>query len=178
MALLCSELLFFFNEGVFRRILFLNKLRYNFMRLAMVPNFHDKIRVCLLFLLLGSFALLAGCGPKNPWGDVYPVEGTVTFDGDPASRLEVTFTPEQGRPSVGGTDDNGKFKMEYTIRQSGVQAGKSRVMLSIPMGSQGQNDAAKKVVEVMKNRKEPYFVEITKKEKDLRLDFTSDDLKK
>jgi len=164
-------------EREFRRILILNKLQFNDKRLAMVLNFHNKIRVCLLLFLLGSLGLLTGCGPKNPWGDVYPVEGTVTFDGNPASRLEVTFTPEQGRPSVGGTDDNGKFKMEYTIRQSGVQAGKSRVMLSIPMGSQGQNDAAKKVVEVMKSRKEPYHVEITKKEKDLRLDFTSADLK-
>ena len=30
----------------------------------------------------------------------------------------------------------------------------------------------------MKGRKEPYYVEITKRETDLRLDFTSDDLPK
>ena len=145
----------------------------------MVSHFQVKVRVCLfLFFLMISLSLFAGCRPKNPWGDIYPVEGTVTFDGTPASRLEVTFMPEQGRPSVGGTDENGKFKMEYTIRQSGVQAGKCRVSLTIPMGAQGQNEAAKKVAEVMKGRKEPYYVEITKRETDLRLDFTSDDLPK
>ena len=142
----------------------------------MALYFHDKIRVCLCSFVLLCIFFLPGCEPSNPWGDVFPVEGTVTFDGSPASRLEVTFMPEQGRPSVGGTDDNGKFKMEYTIRQSGVQKGKSRVSFSIPMGSQGQSEASHKVVEIMKNRKEPYFVEITKKEKDLRFDFTSKDM--
>jgi len=144
----------------------------------MLLHFYNNIRVslCLVFLL-STFGLLAGC-QKNQWGNIYLVEGTVTFDGAPASRLEVTFIPEQGRPSVGATDENGKFKMEYTIRQSGVQAGKSTVTLAIPMGSQGQNEAAQKVAEIMKNRKEPYTVEITKKEKDLRLEFTSADLAK
>ena len=42
------------------------------------------------------------------------------------------------------------------------------------MGSHGQNDAAHKVVEAMKNRAEPYTVEITKVEKDLRFEFTPD----
>ncbi|MGL6194218.1 MAG: hypothetical protein ACRC2T_05290 [Thermoguttaceae bacterium] len=127
-----------------------------------------------IFLLV---CVTPGCQPGNKWGKIYKVEGTVTYEGEPAQLMEVTFMPQAGgRPSTGVTNKEGKFKMQYTIRQEGVQSGEHNVNLTIPVGSTGQNEASHKVVEIMQNRKEPYRVTVEKNEKNLIIDFKASDL--
>jgi hypothetical protein len=62
----------------------------------------------------------AGCdsGPK-----LVKVSGVATYGGKPVPNLRITFQPEKGRPSVGDTDDNGKFTLRYDPEHDGVLVG-------------------------------------------------------
>ena len=73
--------------------------------------------------------LLAGCetGPA-----LAPVEGTVTLDGNPVQGAEVEFEPtgEGGRPSVGITDANGHYELDYTMKEKGALLGEHIVRIT------------------------------------------------
>lgn len=87
-----------------------------------------------------TLLLVLGCGPKLPY-EVVPFSGTVTYQGKPVPGLPVFFFPEQGRPSNGFSDENGKFSMIYTARVDGVQTGKGHfyIELSLNDGSKYNN---------------------------------------
>lgn len=72
-------------------------------------------------------SLFVGCG-----GDLglTPVTGTVTLDGKPLPNAEVVFRPEDGRPSLGTTDDQGRFELRYSSDQMGAVQGKHKVSIS------------------------------------------------
>jgi hypothetical protein len=81
------------------------------------------------FLAALAAPFIAGCGG----GDgprLAPVEGTVTLDGQPLAGASVVFQPEHGRPSVGETDDAGRYKLDYTRDKPGAMLGKHRVSIS------------------------------------------------
>lgn len=59
-------------------------------------------RLCLGSIVLAL--LLAGCGPKGP--KLYPVQGTVTYNGQPLPEGDIVFSPT----SPGEVDDHGKIK--------------------------------------------------------------------
>jgi len=81
--------------------------------------------------LLSVLALLAvtvcGCG-GGP--DIVDVTGTVTRGGQPVQDLTVYFMPEEGRPSWGTTDAQGKFTLHYSRAQDGVRTGKNKVYVT------------------------------------------------
>lgn len=80
-----------------------------------------------LLLLAGCSSLcLASCQK----GETVPVSGVLKWQGKPLPRYLITFHPDKGRPSVGVSDDNGRFKMVYTDELNGVVPGKHRVYLS------------------------------------------------
>lgn len=72
-------------------------------------------------LVLLTTAVLAGCGPGGP--ALGTVEGTVTLDGAPLPEAEVTFSPEEGRSSVGITDQNGRYDLDYASERKGALVG-------------------------------------------------------
>jgi hypothetical protein len=74
-------------------------------------------------LTLLACVLLAGCSGSN----VVPVSGTVTYKGQPVPNAYVHFVPENGRPSMGETDANGKFTLTYDPENKGAERGKHRV---------------------------------------------------
>ena len=82
--------------------------------------------------LLLLFLLPAGCGSDT----LYPVEGSVTFNGQPARGATVVFFPE-GDDSLtavvpsGGVGDDGTFTIS-TNGKPGAPAGKYRVVVHIP----------------------------------------------
>ena len=84
----------------------------------------------MTLIRLASFALclvvISGCG----YTDVAPVTGTVTLDGQPISGASITFQPESGRPSYGGTDQNGNYKLFYSMEQNGAVIGACTVSVS------------------------------------------------
>lgn len=65
--------------------------------------------------------LLSGCGSSGP--EVGYVSGTVRMDGEPLPYATVEFYPEQGRPSVGTTDEQGHFELGYTATRKGALLG-------------------------------------------------------
>lgn len=96
---------------------------------------HDKNRwalpVCgLIFLASG------GCGKSAP--KLYPVAGTVTFEGRAVEGASVLFIPQQGTPSVGVTDAAGKYTL-ITAGKPGAPEGKYDVTIS--KSSAGANPA-------------------------------------
>lgn len=73
-------------------------------------------------------AFLSGCGPSGP--TVYEVSGKVTYQGKPVPGATVTFQPEQGRPSIGVTDDEGKYFLRYTKDVNGALPGSHKVFIT------------------------------------------------
>jgi hypothetical protein len=69
--------------------------------------------------------LAAGCGGSN----VVPVSGTLTYQGKPVPNAYIHFVPETGRPSIGETDQNGKFTLTYDPQTKGAERGKHRVFV-------------------------------------------------
>lgn len=70
--------------------------------------------------------LFAGCGGSG----VVPVSGTLTYKGKPVTNAFVNFVPENGRPSTGETDPNGRFTLVYDPQTKGAQVGKHRVFVT------------------------------------------------
>jgi hypothetical protein len=79
------------------------------------------------FVLASSACfLLAGCGGSG----VVSVSGTLTYKGKPVTNAFINFVPEGGgRPSMGETDENGKFTLTYDPQTKGAQVGKHRVFV-------------------------------------------------
>ncbi|MCI0458613.1 MAG: hypothetical protein L0Z62_16750 [Gemmataceae bacterium] len=120
---------------------------------------------------------LAGCseGPQ-----VVPVSGILTYKGKPVSNAFVFFQPEDGRPSVGETDDEGRFKLNYDRRQDGALVGKHKV--SVKMRPEQEAVMLGKKPPRMSRELHEFFdkysaekskieVEIAKKTTDLKLDW-------
>ena len=70
--------------------------------------------------------LLAGCSNSG----VVPVSGTLTYKGKPVTNAFINFVPEHGRPSMGETDQNGRFTLVYDPQTKGAQVGKHRVFVT------------------------------------------------
>jgi hypothetical protein len=69
---------------------------------------------------------LGGCEKKGR--PVVEVTGTVTHGGKPLPHVIVYFTPDVGRPSYGGSDEQGRyFQLGYTRDRTGVVTGKHTV---------------------------------------------------
>ena len=88
--------------------------------IQMIPQ-----RLIYLAAICSLFSLV-GCGKPGP----VPIEGIVTLDGQPLVDAEVIFKPDQGRPSVGRTDESGRYKLMYTQEEKGAAPGHHQVMIS------------------------------------------------
>lgn len=91
----------------------------------------SKIRC--ISLICGLMSLVAvGCGQSGP--KLYPVSGTVTYDGQPLEGASVLFIPQGGRPSMGMTDGSGKFTIA-TNGKPGAPQGTYNVTVSKQAGA-------------------------------------------
>lgn len=79
------------------------------------------------FLIGLGGLLLGGCRPAY---DLGTVSGVVTLDGSPLPRATVTFAREQGRMSVGVTDDAGRYTLRYTPEAAGAEPGRHTVSIT------------------------------------------------
>ena len=59
-----------------------------------------------------------------------PVTGVVTRGGKPVANLYLNFLPNDGRPSWGNTDENGKFTLHYSRTQEGARVGSHKVWVN------------------------------------------------
>jgi len=81
-------------------------------------------------LLLVSAAVLVGCGAPTANYSMIPVEGTITFEGEPLSNAEVMFDSPDGPRGFGVSDDNGMFSVKTRQFGAGLPAGKYRVLVT------------------------------------------------
>jgi hypothetical protein len=89
-------------------------------------------------LLLVIVSLLtAGCGGSE--GELAPVQGTVTLDGEPLAGAkvefdlkpeEITYGKSEGSTSYGKTDAQGRYTLEHTHEQEGALIGKHVVRIT------------------------------------------------
>ncbi len=83
----------------------------------------------VLFL---SIVAIAGCGrragPAPQIEKVVPVSGTLTYQGKPLDRYQVSFRPTDGRrPAVGVTDAAGRFVLSTNRPADGAPPGSHKV---------------------------------------------------
>lgn len=86
-----------------------------------------RAQAVMIFVLATTGVGLVGCdsGPK-----LVPITGTVTYKGNPVRDFAVVFVSEKGgRPSMGQTDQNGKYELLFTEKAKGAQSGRNKVYL-------------------------------------------------
>lgn len=89
--------------------------------------FKASILPCGLTLCL----MLLGCGGgPDDQPEVGAVTGVVTVDGQPQANLQVVFTPDEGRPSQGITDESGRYVLNYLGEVNGAKVGKHKVQIT------------------------------------------------
>lgn len=86
-----------------------------------MPKFVGLVTAALLIVSM------AGCGDGGP--SVYPVTGTVTYNGAPVENAQVTFIPEAGAPGIGQTDAAGKYTIS-TRGKNGAVLGANKVTVT------------------------------------------------
>jgi hypothetical protein len=114
-------------------------------RIRRSPEAHgETIRIIEVFLSTGTimFSLrnpffswatplllvaLAGCGDSGP--TIVKVAGVLTHQSQPVTNATVDFTPENGRPSWGQTDEQGRFKLHYDPERDGAVTGKHKISI-------------------------------------------------
>lgn len=98
-------------------------------RIRIVEYLEVQHRHGLWIAILLTF-WVCGCGGPDGIGRV---TGTVTLDGQPLKNAIITFQPQQGRPSTTRSDSQGKYTMEYTVRDKGALIGKHTVYIRTEM---------------------------------------------
>lgn len=94
------------------------------------------------YLFLLGLILLAGCktetGPKT-----VEASGTVTLDGNPVDKAQVTFIDAAGsNPAVATTDAMGKFSLKYNGEKDGAIPGEYKVQVSKTLLEGNNNGSA------------------------------------
>jgi hypothetical protein len=115
---------------------------------------------------------LSGCGNANL--SVAPVSGIVTLDGVPLKSASVTFQPKEGgRPSFGVTNDQGRYVLEYSLKELGAKVGPCTVRITTE--SHGDGSGAKSSKELVPKRyfKEPIEVQVESKSNTIDIALTS-----
>lgn len=133
----------------------------------------------LASVLLAAVCLpLTGCGGSG----LVPVSGTMTYKGKPVTNAIINFTPsDDGRPSSGKTDKDGKFTLYFDEQNKGIKPGKYKVYVmldalaaatrpgAIPGMPAPMDGDEKQFFEKYGNEKSTVTVEITKAESNLEL---------
>jgi hypothetical protein len=92
-----------------------------------------------MFVLVAVALCGLSCGGDG--ADLGRVNGTVTLDGKAYPDAQVLFTPEEGRPSTGITDSDGKYELTYIRATKGASVGTHTVRITtIPKTSSDRGD--------------------------------------
>lgn len=125
-------------------------------------------------VMLFAVALLcAGCGGGSPSDtpELGEVTGVVTMDGTPMANVTVTFVPESGKPSFGGTDSEGHYTLVYNQNEQGAMIGQHTVRVTSP--SEGPQDEGKDPIPAKYNYKSTLKKEVKAGSNEINLDLTS-----
>ena len=77
-------------------------------------------------------ALLASCGADDGLGKRYPVSGTVTYNGNPLEKGEISFVSEDLKSNLGasGQITNGSYTLSTGGNDDRAQVGKYKVTVT------------------------------------------------
>lgn len=97
----------------------------------------NKMKLFKSVAILSPFLLsIAFLGCSNKDYSLAPVSGTVTYNGNPVSKLRISFSPEPvngnyavGPYSKGVTDSTGKFTLQTRYDEAGAVIGKHALSL-------------------------------------------------
>lgn len=80
-----------------------------------------------------SLMLIAvcSCAPSDQ-PELGQVMGAVTLDGKPLAGVWVGFAPTEGRSSMGLTDSNGRYSLNYLNGTPGAKVGSHSVTITTP----------------------------------------------
>lgn len=91
-------------------------------------------RICRSWAVIVTLSLAAlGCSPAETDGDLVPVTGTVTLDGEPLAGATVSYNVARGTAGQGGTgttDAQGKYEISHFRAGKGVNPGEYTVTIS------------------------------------------------
>ena len=93
---------------------------------------------------LALLAVLSGCGGDDKFGTV---SGTVLVDGQPVKGLEIIFEPQfaGGAPSIGFSDERGKYTAMFTADRAAVMVGQHIVRVSGVQYGEGTTNVLAKI---------------------------------
>jgi hypothetical protein len=81
-------------------------------------------------ILTAAALIFAGCSDEPAdMPDLGQVHGVVTLNSEPLKNVTVYFKPDSGRPSLGKTDEVGRYVAKYRIDKEGVKVGPNKVHL-------------------------------------------------
>lgn len=82
---------------------------------------------------LALLALLAaptwGCGSKSERPATLPVQGKVTYKGQPVSKGTVTFQSDAGQTATGEIQPDGTYQLSTFVERDGALPGHHKVMI-------------------------------------------------
>ena len=125
-------------------------------------------RFLLVFSVLQLMICVVGCDGSG----LVPVEGTVTYEGQPVVGLNVEFLrTESGRICTGYTDESGNFMLTASISEDGAMVGPNEVTFIFISDDTEQGstatEAIQAIIEAHGEEGTPVPIEITGATKDL-----------
>ncbi|QDT95341.1 transthyretin-like family protein [Gimesia aquarii] len=82
-----------------------------------------------------TLLMLTGCGESGP--ELASVTGHVTLDGKPIANARVEFSPSEGRTSVGTTNAEGVYELQYSIEKAGAVIGSHNIKITTERAATG-----------------------------------------
>ena len=73
--------------------------------------------------------MISGCTEPVDGPKTYPVQGKVTYKGEPVPKGTITFQPDQGQPSVADIQPDGTYRLSTFKEGDGAVAGHYRVFV-------------------------------------------------
>jgi major membrane immunogen (membrane-anchored lipoprotein) len=92
----------------------------------------NRLRRRLHVMLAGpALLVMASCGTDDGLGKRYPVSGTVTYNGNPLEKGEISFVTEDLTKNFGATGiiTDGSYTLSTGGNNDGAQAGKYKVTI-------------------------------------------------
>jgi len=72
---------------------------------------------------------LSGCSTRNDLPELGEVTGRITLDGQPLPHAQIQFLPASGRPSSAESNEDGRYRLQYTADEYGAVIGAHTVQI-------------------------------------------------
>jgi major membrane immunogen (membrane-anchored lipoprotein) len=86
----------------------------------------------LAMLAVPALVITTSCGTEDGLGKRYPVSGSVTYNGNPLEKGEISFVSEDLKSNIGasGTIKDGSYSLSTGGDRDGAQPGKYKVTIT------------------------------------------------